>query len=121
MKACLSSQRFDPFVKNMLINFNIALDSPALEVQKQPYKEKKDLHSGIYHFKAQAIKNELDSVSLSISHPKYMKLPRFMFTVTWDAVQSNDQCMFQAPIPPVILMTFGGAKFKQLNVRQIEK
>jgi len=32
MKACLSSQRYDPFVKNMLINFNIALDSPALEV-----------------------------------------------------------------------------------------
>lgn len=70
----------------MLINFNIAMDSPALNIDKQPYKEKKDLHRGIYAFRAQAIKNELDSVSLSISNHKYMKLPRFLYQITWEAI-----------------------------------
>ena len=34
LKSTLSSQRDDPFIKNMLINFKIAMDSPALEIEK---------------------------------------------------------------------------------------
>jgi hypothetical protein len=34
MKSALSSQRNDPFVKNMLLNFSISMDSAALEIEK---------------------------------------------------------------------------------------
>jgi hypothetical protein len=34
LKSTLSSQRDDPFIKSMLINFKIAMDSPALEIEK---------------------------------------------------------------------------------------
>lgn len=30
LKATLSSERDDPFIKNMLLNFRVAQDSPAL-------------------------------------------------------------------------------------------
>jgi hypothetical protein len=50
LKATVSSQRDDPFIKNMLINFKIASDSPALAIEKQPYNEKSQL-KGIGSFK----------------------------------------------------------------------
>ena len=50
LKSTVSSQRDDPFVKDMMINFKVASDSPALVIEKQPYKEKKDLQ-GIRSFK----------------------------------------------------------------------
>jgi hypothetical protein len=34
LKSMLSSQRNDPFIRNMFFNFRIANDSPALEVFK---------------------------------------------------------------------------------------
>lgn len=33
MKATLSSQRDDPFIKNMMINFKVAYDSPAIKIE----------------------------------------------------------------------------------------
>ena len=32
LKSTLSSQRDDPFIKNMLLNFKVQTDSPALEI-----------------------------------------------------------------------------------------
>lgn len=55
LRSTLSSQRDDPFIKNMLLNFKIAIDSPALEIEKQRYKERKDL-VGIDAFKMSAVK-----------------------------------------------------------------
>jgi hypothetical protein len=43
LKSVVSSQRDDPFVKNMMLNFKVASDSPALTIYKQPVKDKKDL------------------------------------------------------------------------------
>ena len=34
LKSTLSSQRDDPFIKNMLLNFKVDPDSPALEIKK---------------------------------------------------------------------------------------
>jgi hypothetical protein len=59
MKSTISSQKDDPYIKNMMNNFKVAYDSPALLIEPQPNKEKRDLHPGIYAFKIQAIKNEL--------------------------------------------------------------
>lgn len=50
LKATVSSQRDDPFIKNMMLNFKVAMDSPALVIEKQPFKDKKDL-KGIRAFK----------------------------------------------------------------------
>ena len=32
LKSMVSSQRDDPFIKNMMLNFKVASDSPALEI-----------------------------------------------------------------------------------------
>ena len=50
LKATISSQRDDPFIKNMLINFKVAVDSPALDIEKQNYRDKR-LMKGISSFK----------------------------------------------------------------------
>jgi len=34
LRSTLSSQRDDPFIKNMLLNFKVNMDSPALEVER---------------------------------------------------------------------------------------
>ena len=34
LKSTVSSQRDDPFVKDMMINFKVAIDSPALYIEK---------------------------------------------------------------------------------------
>ena len=34
LKSTLSSQRDDPFIKSMLLNFKVDLDSTALEIMK---------------------------------------------------------------------------------------
>lgn len=39
LKSTLASQRDDPFIKNMLLNFKVHTDSPALEIEKQHYVE----------------------------------------------------------------------------------
>ena len=50
----------------------MALDSPALLIAPQPYKDKTQLHRGILSFRKIAIRNELESNSLVISNAKYM-------------------------------------------------
>lgn len=54
LRSTLSSQRDDPFIKNMLLNFKVNIDSPALEIEKQRHKEKKDLKN-IERFKMSAV------------------------------------------------------------------
>ena len=54
-RSKLSTQCDDSFIKNMLLNFKVKQDSPALEIDKQRYKEKKDLQ-GIIAFKILASK-----------------------------------------------------------------
>lgn len=58
LKATVSSQRDDPFIKNMLINFKVAVDSPALEIEKQTCRDKRQM-KGLASFKIQAIRTEL--------------------------------------------------------------
>ena len=58
LKATVSSQRDDPFIKNMLINFKVAVDSPALEIENQTYRDKRQM-KGLASFKIQAIRTEL--------------------------------------------------------------
>ena len=55
LRSTLSSQRDDPFIKNMLLNFKVNMDSPALEVERQRHKERRDL-TGIEAFKMSAVK-----------------------------------------------------------------
>jgi hypothetical protein len=43
----------------MLVNFKVAQDSPALDIDKQPIVEKKDLNPGIYSFKIHGVRKEL--------------------------------------------------------------
>ena len=81
----LSSQRNDPFIRNMFFNFRIANDSPALEVFKQRVISKQDL-PGISQFKMAGARDELEFNSLIFSNKKYIAMPRTLESVTGDAL-----------------------------------
>jgi hypothetical protein len=79
LKSTLSSQRYDPYIKNMLINFKVDVESPALIIEEQPLKLKgENLHDGILAFRFDAIKNELSKSAISVSNGKYMQLPKLL-------------------------------------------
>ena len=88
LKSTVSSQRDDPFIKDMMINFKVASDSPALEIEKQSYKEKKDLQ-GIKSFKIQAVRTELNKNATTIMNPKYIELPKRNYALTMNAIGNN--------------------------------
>lgn len=117
MKATLSSQRNDPFVKNMLINFHVSMDSPALVIEKQEFKVKENLHPGVMAFRFQAIKNELSKASISVSNGKYMQLPKLLYQITWESIYDKKDNMFITPIPAMTLLQHGDAKFGRLSQR----
>ena len=94
LKSALASQRQDPFVKNMLINFRVDSDSPALEVKMSAFKVKEDLHEGIYAFRFNAMKNQLQKCSLSMSNAKYMALPKLLYGMTWESVYQQIDLIF---------------------------
>lgn len=71
LKATVSSQRDDPFIKNMLINFKVAVDSPALEIEKQTYRDKRQM-KGLASFKIQAVRTELQKNSTTMMNSKYI-------------------------------------------------
>jgi len=85
LKSMLSSQRNDPFIRNMFFNFRIACDSPALELRKQPIVVKADL-PGISQFKMAGARDELENNSLIFSNVKYISMPKALQTTTWNAV-----------------------------------
>ena len=58
----------------MLLNFKIAMDSPALEIEKQRHMERKDL-VGIEAFKMSAVKQDLDRNSGFLMNANFIKLP----------------------------------------------
>jgi hypothetical protein len=119
MKATLASQRNDPFIKHMLMNFKIDLDSEALEIQKQPLKLKgENLHPGILAFRFQAIKNELSKSSLQMSNGKYMQLPKLLYAISHEAIFKHKEAIFMTPIPTLPLQSFS-LKFKFMTAKQI--
>lgn len=118
MKSTIFSQRDDPYIKNMMINYKIAYDSPAIYIEPQPSKEKRDLHPGIYAFRIEAIRNELINSSLSMRESKYLLLTRMLYDITSEAIK--DKTMFVAPIPQEDLFKSGGVIFMAQTVKQIQ-
>lgn len=118
LKSTLSSQRDDPFIKNMLINFKVAQDSPALEIEKQPNVEKKDLNPGIYSFKINGIRKELVGSSLRLSSPKYIQLPRLLYEITYEAIK--DSQLFIAPIPETLIYGYGPVKYRSMRLADLK-
>lgn len=101
-KATLASQKQDPFIKNLLINAKIALDSPALTLTKQPFIEKQQLQPGILDFRLLAIRNELKITSLSYASIKYHAMTKFLSSITHETMKGS--YMFKAPIPTGYLL-----------------
>ena len=108
LKSMVSSQRDDPFIKNMMLNFKVASDSPALEIHKQPSKEKKDLQ-GIRAFKIQAIRTELSKNATTMMNPKYIELPKRNYALTMSAIGDNK--IFNSPIDVKTLVITGGKAY----------
>ena len=101
LQSTVSSQRDDPFIKNMLLNFKIASDSPALAIEKQRHKEKKDL-PGIMSFKMSAVRQDLDKNSGFLTNPNFIKLPGENKRLAEDAVGDNK--LFVAPFDVIALV-----------------
>lgn len=72
MKSTLSSQRDDPFVKKMLLDYKIAIDSPALDIKIENNSVEKDELDDCDKFNMHAIKLELDHNSLLLMDKKYI-------------------------------------------------
>ena len=71
LRSTLSSQRDDPFIKNMMLNFKIAQDTPALVIERQNHQERKDL-KGIEAFKMSAVRQELDRNSAFLTNAAFI-------------------------------------------------
>ena len=63
------------------------MDSPALTIQKQQQTDKRNLNPGIYNFKINGIKRELNLSSITLSSAKYIQLPKLLYQITWEAMQ----------------------------------
>lgn len=120
LKSTLSSQRSDPFVKNMLNNFHIDPQTPALQIEMLPVMHKMDLHPGILEFKFSAILNELSGGSISVSNAKYMQLPKLLGEITADSIFKFKNDIFIVPIPAEVVQLHGPAKFGKSRLHQIE-
>lgn len=120
LKSTLASQKSDPFVKNMLNNFHIDPQTPALQIEMLPVKHKMDLHPGILEFKFSAILNELSGGSISVSNAKYMQLPKLLQGITVDSIFEHRDEIFITPIPAEVLQLHGPTKFGRSRLHQIE-
>ena len=103
----------------MLINFKVAQDSPALEIDKQPNIEKKDLNPGIYSFKINGIRKELVGSSLRLSSPKYIQLPKLLHQIPYEAIK--DSQLFIAPIPETLIYGYGPQKYRSMRLADLNK
>jgi hypothetical protein len=70
-------------------------------------------------FRFTAIKNELMKCSISMSNPKYMALPKLLYSITWETIFENKDSMFITPIPAATLIQFGGPKYTK-TIKQID-
>lgn len=101
----------------MLINFKVAQDSPALEIDKQTNIEKKDLNPGIYSFKINGIRKELVGSSLKLSSPKYIQLPKLLYQISYEAVKDSE--IFIAPIPETLMYGYGPVKYRSMRLADL--
>lgn len=110
LRALVSSERNDPFIKNMMINFRVTSDSPALEIYKQPKRDKNELHNGIMQFRMNGIRSMLVKGSMMLSSAKYMALPKLLYGMTFDAMKGHE--IFKDPIPVRMLLGYGPPSFR---------
>ena len=118
LKSTLSSQRDDPFIKNMLLNFKVTSDSPALEIEKQNHKEKKDL-KGIENFKINKVRIDLDHNSGFLTNPQFIQLPGQNRKLAEECVGDNK--LFQAPFDIFALVANSGEVYKNANIEELRK
>jgi len=118
LRSTLSSQRDDPFIKNMLLNFKVASDSPALEIEKQRHKEKKDLQ-GIRSFKMSAVKQDLDKNSGFLTNESFIKLPGLNKKLVEDAVGQSK--LFQAPFDIYALIANNEKMYEDTTIEVLKK
>jgi hypothetical protein len=49
-----------------------------------------------------------------------MRLPRLLYSITWNTIQDKKELMFITPIPPMTLLHFGDSKFNKFNEKKLE-
>ena len=118
LKSTLSSQRDDPFIKSMLINFKISMDSPALEIEKQNNKEKSHL-PGVEHFKIQAIRRELDKSSVFLTNPRFIQMPSKNRDIVTKAVGDNKLFVQQFDVYELVIA--GGSVYKKIKIEELRQ
>ena len=79
--------------------------------------EKKDLHPGIYNFKMNGVKRELNKCSIMLSSPKYIQLPRLLYGMTFEALDGKE--MFESTISVLILQSYGPIKFRKYTSKDL--
>lgn len=117
LKSTLSSQRHDPFIKELLLKYKVSLDSPALTYSKTQHREKADL-DGIQDYNMKGIKVELNHNSLLLMDAKYIKMPIFLNSLTERTIGAHK--LFRSPFDVNLLMAQNSREFRKLKKEEID-
>lgn len=101
----------------MLLNFKIAIDSPALEIEKQRHKERKNL-PGINAFKMSAVRQDLDRNSAFLTNAALIQLPGQNRKLVEEAVGDNK--LFSAPFDIFLLVANSGEVYRNVNMEKLK-
>jgi hypothetical protein len=118
LKATVSSQRNDPFIKGLLQKFKVPIDSPALSYFKPHRKEKIHL-AGIEEYNMKGMKVELDHNSLLLTDEKYIKMPIFLNDLTDKTINAHN--LFIYPFDINLIMAQGGKEFRKIKKEELEQ
>ena len=117
LKSTVSSQRDDPFIKNMLLNFKVHADSPALEIEKQNYVEARNLQ-GIKAFKMMSVRTDLDKNSVFLSSPALIRLPEKNRRLAEEAI--GDNRLFNETFNVPLIVHAGGKLYAKVNIEELK-
>ena len=117
LKSTLASQRDDPFIKNMLLNFKVHADSPALDIEKQHYVEAGQLQ-GIKAFKMMSVRTDLDRSAVFLSSPALIRLPEKNRGLAEEAVGANR--LFNETFNVPLIVHAGGKLYAKANIEELK-
>ena len=118
LKATLYSQKHDPFIKGLLVEYKVPLDSKALTYFRPANKEKTHL-PGIEEYNMKGTKVELDHNSLLLMEEKYIRMPIFLYQITKETIGKYN--LFCQPFDVEVLLGQQEREFRGLSRAQIDK
>lgn len=118
LKSTITSQfGRDTWVRKVLRDHDIPLDSPALTYFDPPVREKSSFGPQIASFNIREVKQSLCTSSLLLTRPSFMQLQSRLSTIFHDTLALVP--LFSAKPDPAFLLAHGGDNFKKNTVDEL--